>query len=99
MQLLKRNEVQEMAKLSRSGLYQYMKNGLFPKPVKIGIRRVAWRESDIKAWIDSRTESEFFIPKSTALTDDDIIELLPEGEWEIESTLKFARALLKRVGK
>jgi hypothetical protein len=27
------------------------------------------------------------------LTEDEAIELLPEGEWEIESTLEFAKAI------
>ena len=27
------------------------------------------------------------------LTDDEVIELLPDGDWEIESTLDFARAI------
>ncbi len=29
------------------------------------------------------------------LTDEDLIELLPVGDWEIESTLEFARAVIK----
>jgi predicted DNA-binding transcriptional regulator AlpA len=27
-----------------------MKVGAFPQPVRVGRRRVAWRESDINAW-------------------------------------------------
>jgi hypothetical protein len=27
------------------------------------------------------------------LTEDEAIELLPEGEWEVESTLEFAKAI------
>ena len=29
------------------------------------------------------------------LTDEDLIELLPVGEWEIDPTLEFARAVIK----
>jgi prophage regulatory protein len=30
-----------------------MREGRFPKPVRIGPRAVGWRESDIQAWMDS----------------------------------------------
>lgn len=52
--LLSRREVEAICSLSRSSLYAMMAKGEFPKPVHLGARRVAWRESDIKAWIDSR---------------------------------------------
>lgn len=31
--------------------------------------------------------------KNKRLTDDELIELLPAGDWEVESTLLFARAV------
>ena len=37
---------------SRSGWYAGVKRGEYPQPVKIGIRAVAWRESDIDALIE-----------------------------------------------
>jgi hypothetical protein len=38
---------------------------------------------------------QFTPPQRTwvSLTEDEAIELLPEGDWEIESTLDFARAI------
>jgi len=52
--LLRRPEVQETTGLSRSGIYAAMKAHRFPRPIRIGLRAVAWRESDIQAWIDER---------------------------------------------
>ncbi|MGR3804909.1 MAG: helix-turn-helix transcriptional regulator [Marinibacterium profundimaris] len=52
--LLRRPEVEARTGLSRSTLYDWMKRGEFPQPVKLGARLVAWRESDIAAWMDSR---------------------------------------------
>ena len=52
--LLRRPEVEARTGLSRSSIYEYMKRGEFPQPVKIGTRIVAWRESDIAAWLESR---------------------------------------------
>lgn len=47
---LRRPKVEEITGLSRSGIYQKMADGQFPKPVRISEGRVAWRESEIAAW-------------------------------------------------
>jgi prophage regulatory protein len=52
--LLRRPEVEERTGLSRSTLYDWMKRGEFPQPVKLGARIVAWRESDVTAWLENR---------------------------------------------
>lgn len=52
--LLRRPEVEFRTGLSRSTIYDWMKRGEFPQPVKLGARLVAWRESDIRAWLETR---------------------------------------------
>ena len=52
--MLRRPQVEARTGLSRSTLYDWMKKGKFPQPVKLGERLVAWRESDITAWLESR---------------------------------------------
>ncbi len=52
--LIRRPEVEARTGLSRSTLYDWMKRGKFPQPVKLGERLVAWRESDVTAWLESR---------------------------------------------
>ena len=47
-------EVMRRTAMSRSSVYLAMKKGTFPKPVRIGERAVAWRESDLQHWIDER---------------------------------------------
>jgi prophage regulatory protein len=42
--------------LSRSTLYAYVSIGLFPKQRRLGVRRVAWLASDVRAWIASRPQ-------------------------------------------
>ena len=49
--LLRRPVVQEMTGLSRSSIYAKMADGTFPRPVQIGARAVAWKESDILEWM------------------------------------------------
>lgn len=52
--LLRLPQVKITSGLSRSSIYQNIKNGDFPTPIKIGKRAVAWRESDIQKWLNSR---------------------------------------------
>nr|WP_246035904.1 AlpA family transcriptional regulator [Aliishimia ponticola] len=52
--LIRRPEVEARTGLSRSTLYDWMKRGEFPQPVKLGARLVAWRESDVTEWLESR---------------------------------------------
>jgi prophage regulatory protein len=39
---------------SRSSLYRAVATGAFPQPVRIGSRAVAWRSTDVDAWLASR---------------------------------------------
>lgn len=52
--LLRRPEVQSLTGLPVSTLYDYLAAGTFPAPVKLSARSVAWKESEVRAWIDSR---------------------------------------------
>ncbi|MBZ0071436.1 MAG: AlpA family phage regulatory protein [Gammaproteobacteria bacterium] len=42
--------------VSRGTIYNYIKSGNFPAPVRLGPRRVGFRFSDIRAWLDARSE-------------------------------------------
>jgi len=52
--ILRRPEVELITGLSRSTIYDWMKRGEFPQPIKLGARLVGWRESAISAWLDAR---------------------------------------------
>ncbi len=52
--VLRRRQVEARTGLARSTIYQYMKDGVFPKPVQLGPRAVGWIEADISAWISQR---------------------------------------------
>lgn len=45
--------VLERITMSRSGWLQGVKDGRYPAPVRLSPRRVAWRQSDITAFINS----------------------------------------------
>lgn len=52
---LRRLAVQEITGLSRSAIYDLMARGDFPRPVKLTAKAVAWPESAIAEWLESRT--------------------------------------------
>jgi prophage regulatory protein len=52
--LLRLKDVQERVPYSRAQLYALMSENQFPKAIAIGLRAVAWRESEIDAWISSK---------------------------------------------
>jgi len=57
-------EVCDRIGLGRSSIYAYVADGIFPPPVRIGARAVAWRASDIAAFIDSRAVGIGIVPRT-----------------------------------
>ena len=51
--LLTIREVQLIAGKSRSTLYRWISQGIFPKPCKIGPNSIAWPEEAIEQWRES----------------------------------------------
>ncbi|EBX8629359.1 AlpA family transcriptional regulator [Salmonella enterica] len=51
---LRLTQVMDKTGLKRSQVYAYMKTGDFPKSVKIGPSSVAWLESEIDEWINTK---------------------------------------------
>ncbi len=50
-ELLLLREVVALTRLSDTTLWRLEKAGRFPKRVKIGFKRIAWRAADVDAWI------------------------------------------------
>lgn len=56
--LIRLPKVSELTGMARSTIYERMKNGAFPRPLKLSVRHVAWREEDVFSWIESLPMSE-----------------------------------------
>ncbi|WP_123658989.1 helix-turn-helix transcriptional regulator [Salinisphaera japonica] len=54
MQILRIREVVSRTGLSRSSIYEQVKRGEFPAPLRLDQRARGWLESEIDAWIKSR---------------------------------------------
>jgi prophage regulatory protein len=52
--LMRFQEVSSATLRKKTAIYDDIKAGRFPAPVKIGQRAVAWRRSDIEHWLASR---------------------------------------------
>ena len=44
--------------LRKTSIYLRIREGTFPAPVALGARAVAWRESDIEAWLTARLPAQ-----------------------------------------
>jgi hypothetical protein len=58
-------------------------NAVYGKGFEDGVAAQAKVQHTLKPWVE--------------LTEDEAIELLPVGDWEIESTLEFARAVQSKL--
>jgi prophage regulatory protein len=52
--LLRIHQVEERVGLRRSSIYEYIKRGEFPAPLKLSRRYVCWPETAIDKWINDR---------------------------------------------
>lgn len=52
--ILRLPAVQSLTGLARSSIYLKMANGLFPKPISLGVRTVGWLESEVLDWIEQQ---------------------------------------------
>ena len=51
--ILRLSDVKERTGLSRSTIYLYVSDGIFPRPINLGARCVGWLESEIDGWIET----------------------------------------------
>lgn len=55
--LLRLQEVMRLTSMSRSWIYEAVRDGRFPRPVRLpGSVTTAWRSRDVVSWIDSLEE-------------------------------------------
>lgn len=59
LRLISLKDVVTRTALSKSTIYQLMKDGAFPKQVNNGSRRVAWVEHEIDSWLSERINARY----------------------------------------
>jgi prophage regulatory protein len=64
--LLSLNEVVEITHRSRATIYRDLRAGRFPRPIELGANAIAWKQSEIQAWLDSRPRRNYGAPTQEA---------------------------------
>lgn len=54
--ILRRRQVEARTGLSRSTIYERMRQGAFPRQIALGAKSVGWLESEVEAWIDTQID-------------------------------------------
>ncbi len=52
--ILRLPRVVEITGVPKPTIYRWIRAGLFPKPVALGIRSVGWHSEEINKWIEGR---------------------------------------------
>ncbi|MEZ5450325.1 MAG: AlpA family phage regulatory protein [Thiolinea sp.] len=55
---IRRRELIQITSLPSSTITDLIKQGRFPKPYRITTRSSAWKESEIKAWMDACPQTQ-----------------------------------------
>lgn len=55
--LFRMNELEALLGMKKSSIYAGMKAGTFPHCIRLSVRAVAWRESDIANWQAQRMQA------------------------------------------
>jgi prophage regulatory protein len=53
--LVRLREIVKLLSISRANVYRLMKMGKFPQSIKLTERTVAWRLSELEAWIKEKS--------------------------------------------
>lgn len=64
-QLIRLKEVSNRFCIPTSTIWDWIKKGNFPKPIKMGERFIAWRESELNAWLDAKQNKQTFKQESS----------------------------------
>lgn len=52
--IIRRKQVEQRVALSRTTIYDMVRNGTFPKPIALGAGSVGWVESEVTDWLNER---------------------------------------------
>jgi prophage regulatory protein len=55
--LLRIADVMSATGLKKPAIYSSIAAGEFPKPIKLGLRMVAWVEADVDKWIEAKIKA------------------------------------------
>ncbi len=51
---LREKQVRELVPISRSTLWDWVRDGTFPAPTKLSSKVTVWRRAEVQAWLDAK---------------------------------------------
>ena len=57
MRFFRIRDVEKFTGLSRASIYRLMREGKFPRPVRLGERAVTWTIDDLEIWAENRPKA------------------------------------------
>ena len=51
---IRMEELRRITGISRSGIYDAVRAGLFPAPIRVGLRASAWLSDEVDGWMAAR---------------------------------------------
>ena len=54
IEFLRRKEVEKKTTLSKNSIYNFMREGNFPKSIEIRPKVVVWIKSEVEEWMDAQ---------------------------------------------
>ena len=58
LKIYRKKELCKLLGISSATLYRRIKEGAFPKPIKVSDNIVGWLVADLEAWFDNLVESQ-----------------------------------------
>jgi len=58
LKIYRKKELCKLLGISSATLYRRIKEGAFPKPIKVSENIVGWLAADLEAWFDNLVESQ-----------------------------------------
>jgi prophage regulatory protein len=68
--LIRLPEVESATGCKKSTIYKLLKDGSFPRPVRLSSRMVAWSEAAVQRWVQGRIEASALFDTETGSGDD-----------------------------
>ena len=55
-ELIRMDEVLKLTKVCRASIINYERAGTFPKKIKIGPKKIAWKKTEVLQWLEGKRD-------------------------------------------
>ena len=55
-ELIRMDEVLKLTKVCRASINNYVQSGQFPQKIKLGVKKVAWKKTEVLQWVEGKRD-------------------------------------------